>query len=113
MPHVSTHPLPAPVVPAPALRAALAPGERGRLMILWGWLATMVGIGCYCRATFALPPEAELLDTFTRTGGLGWAAAILMGGGVLMWLTGNLRYLREAMDAPAPGRDGGGSRPQS
>lgn len=105
MPNVSTHSLPSPAVPAPALRTALARGERGRLMILWGWLATMLGIGCYCRATFTLPPEAEFLETFTQAGSLGWAAAALMGGGVLMWLAGNLLYLREAMDAPAPDRE--------
>jgi len=106
MPHASTHSLPRPAaVPAPSVRAVLARGERGRLMILWGWFATMVGIGCYCRATFTLPPEAELMETFTRTGSLGWAAALLMGGGVLLWLAGNLLYLREAMDAPAPDRE--------
>ena len=101
MPQVSIQTLPTPAVSAPAERTAAARGDRGRLMILWGWLATMIGVGCYCRATFALPPDAEFMDTFTRTGALGWAAALLMGGGVVLWLTGNLRYLKEAMDAPA------------
>lgn len=79
-----------------------ARAEWGRRMILWGWLATMAGVGCYCRSVFAHPPDAEFMDSFTHAGTLGWAAALLMGGGVLLWLSGSLRYLKEAMDAPAP-----------
>lgn len=105
MPHVSIHPLPISARPAHAERKATAGADRGRIMILWGWLATMFGVGCYCRATFMLSPDAELMETFTRTGPLGWAAGLLMGGGILLWLTGNLRYLKEAMDTPAPAKD--------
>lgn len=84
------------------LSAAAQPRARadlGRPMILWGWLATMAGVWAYVRAAFSLPPEADFLDTFTRTGHLGWAAALLLGGGVILWLWGSLRHLREAMEA--------------
>ncbi len=89
--------------PALPRDTALAPSprrERGRRMILWGWAATMAGVLFYCRAIFSLGPEAGFLDAVTGTGPLGWIAAALVGGGVLLWFAGNLRYLREAMDAP-------------
>lgn len=97
MSHAPTAPFPA---ASPKQKTAATPWVTGRQMILAGWVATMAGVGCYCRSAFSLPPEAEFLDTFTRAGTLGWAAAILLGGGVLLWLVGNLRHLWEAMAAP-------------
>lgn len=73
--------------------------ERGRKLILWGWVAAMVGVTAYCRATFLTGADAELLDAVTRTGLLGWASAVLMLGGIGLWLAGNLIYLREVMEA--------------
>lgn len=94
-------------LPAPAevrdVQAARARGERGRLLILWGWFAAMLGAAGYCRALFDLGGDAELLDAVTRTGPLGWGSAILVVGGIGLWLAGNLVYLREAMDASERG----------
>lgn len=103
MPNPSTHSLPSPKALSAVEARPTSPREWGRQMILWGWIATMAGVGCYCRAILTLAPEADFLDTFTHAGPLGWASALLMGGGVALWLSGNLRYLKEAMDAPAPG----------
>lgn len=75
--------------------------ERGRKLILWGWMTTMAGVACYCRAIFAMGPEADALDAVTQSGTLGWVSAILVLGGVSSWLTGNLFYLHDAMEAPA------------
>lgn len=85
------------------VQAARARGERGRLLILWGWFAAMLGAAGYCRALFDLGGDADLLDAVTRTGPLGWVSAALVVGGIGLWLAGNLVYLREAMDASERG----------
>ncbi len=95
-------------LPVLAKPAALVRTERGRTLILWGWLATMVGVGCYCRAVFSLGPDAEALDALTRSGLLGWMSLLLGVGGVFLWFMGNLLYLHDAMDTPDPAATGTG-----
>ena len=73
--------------------------ERGRKLILWGWVAAMVGVTAYCKAIFLVGANGELLDAVTQTGPLGWTSAVLMVSGVGLWLAGNLLYLREVMEA--------------
>jgi hypothetical protein len=72
-------------------------------MILWGWVSTMAGIACYCRAIFSLGPDAEIMDAVMKAGALGWLSALLSIGGIAMWMGGNLIYLMDAVHTPAAG----------
>lgn len=81
--------------------------ERGRKLILWGWVGAMVGVTAYCKAVFLVGANGELLDAVTQTGPLGWASAVLMLGGVGLWLAGNLVYLREVMESTDTESDSG------
>lgn len=95
------------IVPATATAKTRATGlaiagpERGRRMILWGWVATMAGIACYCRAIFTLGPEAEIMDAVMKAGALGWLSALLSIGGIGLWMGGNLIYLMDAVHTPS------------
>lgn len=89
------------ILPAKERRIPFVRSERGRTLILWGWLVTMLGVGLYCREVFSLGPEADALDAITRSGVLGWSSAILAAAGIFLWFMGNLLYLHDAMDTPA------------
>ncbi|MBI3131379.1 MAG: hypothetical protein HYZ13_08480 [Acidobacteria bacterium] len=102
--HAPSLPLPNPAFTR-EVQAARQRGDRGRQQILWGWVATMAGVACYCRALFGLDTEAGALDALTRTGVLGWTASGLMLFGVALWILGNLRYLHDVMEATESGKD--------
>ncbi len=74
--------------------------EWGRQAILSGWAITMVGVIGYCFAMTGAGQETGILEALMRRGALGWGSAILLLGGVVVWLAGNIAYLREAMELP-------------
>ena len=76
--------------------------ELGPRLILWGWITAMIGVVGYCRVIFAMSPNTSAIDALFHSGAIGWISSALVLAGVSMWLMGNLIYLRDAMDAPAP-----------
>ena len=87
---------------ARALSASQAIPELGPRLILWGWITAMVGVVGYCRVIFAMSPNTSAIDALFHSGVIGWISSAMVLAGVSMWLMGNLIYLRDAMDAPAP-----------
>ena len=87
---------------ARAIPASQAIPELGPRLILWGWITAMVGVVGYCRVIFAMSPDTGALDALFHSGVIGWISSAMVLAGVSMWLMGNLIYLRDAMDAPAP-----------
>jgi hypothetical protein len=80
-------------------------GEKGRRAILAGWLITMLGIVAYIVAMSRAGENAGILDALGNQGLLGWSAAALLLGGVVVWLVGNLAVLHDLSEAPG-GDDG-------
>ena len=75
-------------------------GEQGRRAILAGWLITMLGIVAYIVAMSRAGENAGILDALGNQGLLGWSAAALLLGGVVVWLIGNLAVLHDLSEAP-------------
>lgn len=80
--------------------------ERGRRWILSGWVISLAGVFLYCRALFATEADGDLATMLGHTGVSGWAALILIAIGVVFWLSGNLVYLKDALDSQEVGPDG-------
>jgi len=80
--------------------------ERGRRWILSGWAISLVGVFLYCRALFAAEADGDLATLLSHTGVSGWAALLLIAVGVVFWLSGNLVYLKDALDSQEVGPDG-------
>lgn len=87
-------------------RAVARVRERGRRWILSGWAISLVGVFLYCRALFAAEADGDLATLLSHTGVSGWAALFLIAIGVVFWLSGNLVYLKDALDSQETGPDG-------
>lgn len=87
-----------PAPSAPALVTDAARGkDRGRRLILWGWLVTMVGVGGYCRAMFRSSADSDVLTALREAGLTGWGSIALIALGIAIWLFGNVALLKESV----------------
>lgn len=77
--------------------------ERGRRWILSGWLISMIGVIGYCRAMFAVGPQAEFAEMLQQAGLQGWASLALIAGGVALWVMGNMFYFKDIVDSHGTG----------
>jgi hypothetical protein len=73
--------------------------RRGKVMVIAGWVITIVGIVLYCAVCLTAGVNDDFgqvlldsIDPFAR------ATLVVMGIGTLLWLAGSLVYLRAAMD---------------
>lgn len=95
--------LPIRAVPARAAtrpQRAEAMQKRGRVMIVAGFVITIVGVVLYCAACFAGGMDADMGDLLLDNA-VPFARATLgvLGFGTLVWLIGSFMHLRGAMDA--------------
>ncbi|MCC6900264.1 MAG: hypothetical protein IT377_14895 [Polyangiaceae bacterium] len=74
--------------------------KRGRVMIVAGFVITIVGVVLYCAACFAGGVDADMGDLLLDNA-VPFARATLgvLGFGTLVWLIGSFMHLRGAMDA--------------
>ncbi len=80
--------------------------DSGRLAILLGWLVSMFGIVLYCLTTLNGGTGNEI-STIFEGGWKGKAALLLLVTGVLLWLYGAAKSLREIEQQEAQGNDWG------
>ncbi len=82
--------------------------ESGRLAILLGWLISMFGIVLYCLATLNTGTGNEV-STLLDAGWKGKVALLLLVMGVLLWLYGAAKSLRELEHQEAQGSNDWGA----
>lgn len=74
--------------------------EKAPMFVLGGLLITMLGIGSYIATISHTGEHASILSALTTQGPIGWASAILLIGGVVMWSVGSFAWLRLLSRAP-------------
>lgn len=92
----------------PPARRAESLQKAGRVMILTGFVITILGVVSYCAVCFAGGMDAEVGDALFRNAlPFGRTTLAVLGLGTLVWLAGSFTYLRGAMDADedAPDHD--------
>lgn len=73
---------------------------RGKVMVVAGWVVTVVAAIVYCGACFSSGVDADLVEVLTTNAiPVARAALAATGVGTLLWLVGSFVYLRGAMDA--------------
>ena len=74
--------------------------KAGNVMIVAGFIITIVGVVLYCAVCFAGGMDADMADVlFRNTVPFARATLGVLGLGTLVWLIGSFTYLRGAMDA--------------
>lgn len=83
-------------------RAARAESHQrtGKVLVVAGFIVTILGVVLYCAVTFAGGVDAGMGDILFHNA-VPFARATLgvLGLGTLLWLVGSFTYLRGAMDA--------------
>ena len=70
--------------------------DRGRRLILLGWVITMMGVALYCRAMFRAGPDTDLVEALSQNGIAGWGSVAFLALGIAVWGFGNVALLRDA-----------------
>jgi uncharacterized protein HemX len=76
----------------------LRSAEWGRKAILAGWVAATLGIVGYVYVLIQAGEQTAVLDALRNAGLIGFASALLLAGGVAIWLAGNIALMRAMVD---------------
>ncbi|MBZ0135265.1 MAG: hypothetical protein K8I27_02690 [Planctomycetes bacterium] len=80
--------------------------RRGKLLVMGGFVITIVGIVGYCLTCFSAGVNEDVGSTLMGSPGLLIVPTLsIMGLGTLCWLVGSFMYLSGGMDSDPSGPD--------